>query len=301
MPKQYMHSFKAYPAWDYQSEIDELNRQSEQGWQLLHGGCFGSKFVKNPAVRYRYQLDFRRVEDKARYIETFREQGWEYVDSTINNWHFFRKLYDPALPEEAYEIFTDRESLTEMRRRWTRIASIIGIVVGLAAVVYGVRLALTPNWPALAQFLTFAIESAFLLRGAVLMRRRKDARGPYNEHALFAAFLIVLLLGCAAGITLTELRPNTDVRSQTEALLEPTEEMEWTGILVRYADNYYLSLEIEAAEPLTFSVVSAAGETVYTKTATNLNEKNIRLRLTKGEYLMNVSASSCFKVRCEID
>ena len=53
-----------------------------------------------------------------RYIETFREQGWEYVNSTFNGWHYFRKLYDPALPEEAYEIFSDRESLHELNSRW---------------------------------------------------------------------------------------------------------------------------------------------------------------------------------------
>ena len=299
MSMQYKRSFKAYPAWDYQSEIDELNRQSEQGWQLIRGGCFGSKFVKNPEVRYRYQLDFRRIEDKARYIETFREQGWEYVDSTFNGWHFFRKLYDPALPEEEYEIFTDRESLNEMRRRWTRFAMGVGIVLGLAALWLGVRLVMMPHWPALAMFLMFAVESVFLLRGVFLLRKPGDARHR-GEQALFAAFLAVLVLGCAATLTLTEQRPYQTMRMQTEEMSEPMIDNRWTSFSVRYRDNYYLDLEIEAEEPLTFAIFDEAGETVYTATGTSFAEKNIRLPLTRGVYEFSMTATSGFELGCGI-
>ena len=101
MGKQYKRSFKVYSAWNYQREIEDLNRASEQGWQLVKGGCFHSVFEKNPNVQYRYQLDYRRIDNMGRYIETFREQGWEYVNSVFNGWHYFRKLYDPTQPEQA--------------------------------------------------------------------------------------------------------------------------------------------------------------------------------------------------------
>lgn len=299
MSKQYKRSFKAYPAWDYQSEIDELNRMSEQGWQLIRGGCFAGKFVKNPEVRYRYQLDFRRVEDKGRYIETFREQGWEYVDSTFNGWHFFRKLYDPALPEEEYEIFTDRESLNDMRRRWARFGTGIGIALALAALLVGVLLFLRPRWPLLAEFLLFAVESAFLLRGAVLMRKRDPARRR-GERALFAAFVLTLILGAAATLTLTEQRPYENSQMAAEELGEPMIDNRWNYFRVRYRDNYYLNLDFEAEEPLTFAIYNEAGETVYTATGTSFAEKNIRLPLTKGVYEFSVTATSGFELGCGI-
>ena len=87
-------SFKMYSAWNYQKEIEDLNKASLEGWQLKKGGGFHSTFVKNPDVCYRYQLDYGRIDDMGRYIETFREQGWEYINSTFNNWHYFRKAYD---------------------------------------------------------------------------------------------------------------------------------------------------------------------------------------------------------------
>ena len=109
MAAEYKRSFRMYSAWNYMQEVEDLNKMSDEGWQLVRGGCFHSKFVKNPDIRYRYQLDYQKIDDMARYIEIFREQGWEYVNSTFNGWHYLKKLYDPALPDEAYEIFTDRE------------------------------------------------------------------------------------------------------------------------------------------------------------------------------------------------
>ena len=97
MGKQYKRSFKVYSAWNYQREIEDLNRASEQGWQLVRGGCFHSVFEKNPNVQYRYQLDYNNdIKDMERYDETFRDAGWERVNSTFNGWHVFRKAYEVA-------------------------------------------------------------------------------------------------------------------------------------------------------------------------------------------------------------
>ena len=70
-PKQIKHTHKVYSAWNYEKEIEDLNKASEEGGQLVKGGSFGSKFERNPNMQYRYQLDFRRVENMGRYIETY--------------------------------------------------------------------------------------------------------------------------------------------------------------------------------------------------------------------------------------
>lgn len=72
MARQYKKSYKFYTAWNYQRELEDLNKASEKGWQLIQGGSFSSKFKWNPDVRYRYQLDYPgEIEDMGRYIETF--------------------------------------------------------------------------------------------------------------------------------------------------------------------------------------------------------------------------------------
>ena len=79
-------------------EVEDLNKMSDEGWQLVRGGCFQSKFVKNPDIRYRYQLDYQKIDDMARYIEIFREQGWEYVNSTFNGWQIAAVGFQFHLP-----------------------------------------------------------------------------------------------------------------------------------------------------------------------------------------------------------
>ena len=94
-----------YAAWEFDREVRDLEARSRNGWQLIKGGCFHSKFAFDDSVQYRYALDFNQgIEDPARYREIFAEQGWEFINSTFNGWHYFRKAYDPSLPEEEYQI-----------------------------------------------------------------------------------------------------------------------------------------------------------------------------------------------------
>lgn len=263
MSKNYKRSFKVYSVWNYQREIEDLNTALEQGWQLVKGGCFHSKFVKNPEIRYRYQLDYRKIEDMGRYIETFREQGWEYINSTFNGWHFFRKLYDPALPEEAYEIFTDRESLHEMNNRWARPALIIGAICGIFAVIDAVQVIPEPNLPRLIQLLTLVIESAVLLRGGFIMRNPQSGRNRRGGSAFITVFLAVILLGSVASVALTDLRPHFSTEQRAETLEQPIIDNRWLDFEVHYTDNYYLDLTFDAAAPMTFEIVNENGEAVY--------------------------------------
>ena len=301
MARQTKRSWKAYAAWDYRKEIEDLNKASEQGWQLAKVGLFSSRFVKNPDVRYRYQMDFRKVSDMGRYIETFREQGWEYVNSTFNGWHFFRKLYDPALPEAAYEIFTDRESLREMHRRWARVALIIGAVVAAFALFCAVRMVRMPNLPTLVLLLVSAFEAVFLLWGGFLMRRSDVDQRRQSGIPSIAVFLAVVFLGSAGSLTLTELRPHFVTVTAAESVTEPVQNESWADFQVRYPDWYYLNLDIEAAEPLTFSILDEAGDTVYQATETVLHRKDIPLRLASGEYALAISCTSGYRLRCAME
>ena len=302
MGKNRKTSFRAYPAWNYEKELEDLNRASEQGWQLVKGGCFHSKFVKKPELRYRYQLDFGRIEDMGRYIETFREQGWEYINSTFNNWHFFRKAWDPALPEEAYEIFTDRDSLREMHNRWSNIALIVGLVLAAAAGLWSYWMITKPQLPTLIQLLTFTVESAVLLRGVWIMRNPDHSRARWkNGSAFMATFVSVILLGCAVSTTLTVLRPSFSTKQQAGDIENPIFDNRWVDFTVKYPDSYYLDLEIQSEKPLTFSVLNEAGEAVYTATETNFREVDIRLTLTPGKYEFSMSCETSFQIDAAIE
>lgn len=128
--------YRMYFAWNYDKEIEDLNKLSREGWQLTKGGCFYSEFEKNTDEVYRYQIDFNNTrDDKNRYIETFEEQGWEYINSTFNGWHYFKKKYDENLTNEDYQIYVDKG---EMLDRWIRLASvlIVALIVVIAFDVY---------------------------------------------------------------------------------------------------------------------------------------------------------------------
>ena len=301
MSKDTRRSYKVYSAWNYQKEIEDLNRASEQGWQLVKGGCFHSTFVKNPDLRYRYQLDFGRIEDMGRYLETFREQGWEYVNSTFNGWHYLRKLYDPALPEEAYEIFTDRESLHEMNSRWARLALILGAILGVLAVIYAVRVIPRPDLPMLILFLTLAIESAVLLRGWSIMRDPGASRSRRGDSAFLAVFLAVILLGAASNITLSCLRPDFSTEQQASAVDRPIVDERWVDFEVRYPDSYYLDLTMEAEAPMTFAILDEDGEAVYEATDSDLHQEDVRLKLSRGHYWFSMSCDTGFHISCSLD
>ena len=301
MSKQYKRSFRFYSAWNYEREIEDLNRASEQGWQLVHGGCFHNRFVKNPGIRYRYQLDFGKIEDMGRYIETFREQGWEYMNSTFNGWHYLRKLYDPALPEEAYEIFTDRESLHEMNSRWARIALGIGIALALFAVFYAVRFFSRPNLPYGIQLLMFLMESVILLRGSFLMRNPDASRNRRGDSTIVALLLAVIVLGSAASITLSDLRPHFWTEQKAAAIDEPIRDRRWGTFKVKYPDCYYLDLKLEGPSPVTFEVIREDGESVYRASGEHFEEKRIRLVLPRGEYCFSLTCDDAYHVAAELD
>ncbi len=296
----YKTSFKAYSAWNYEQEIEDLNKASEQGWQLVKGGCFHSRFEENPDIRYRYQVDFGRVDNIGRYIETFREQGWEYINSTFNGWHYFRKLYDPSLPEEEYEIFTDRQSLSEMQHRWGRIAMILGIVLFLFAILFAVRAYRQFNLPHVIAVLLFLIESTVLTRGASIMNDADASKNRKGSNAFLAVFMAVIVIGAASMITLESLRPAFSTDQRASSMEIPKIDEEWLDFDVKYPDNYFLDLEMKADKPITVKIVDDEGNVAYEQTSLDFKEDDIQLRLSRGHYRLLLSAGSGFSVSCEL-
>ncbi len=294
-------SFKMYSAWNYQKEIEDLNKASLEGWQLKKGGSFHSTFVKNPDVCYRYQLDYGRIDDMGRYIETFREQGWEYVNSTFNGWHYLRKLYDPSLPEEAYEIFTDRQSLQEMNRRWARLALIIGLILAAFAVFWAVRVIMEPNWPRILRLITFGFESGVLIFGSLVMMNPDAKKSRRGDNLFVVLFVAGILLGAAGSIVLDARRPHFQTNQTAGSVETPSRDEDWMSFKVPYSDYYYMDVDLEGEKPVTVKLLNETGEVLYAGTGTDLHEKNVQLRLSKGSYSLTLSKESGFKADVVLD
>lgn len=288
MARQYKTTHKLYTAWNYRKEIEDLNEASKKGWQLIKYGAFSQKFKWNPDVRYRYQLDYqRKIEEMGRYIETFREQGWEYVDSE-NGWHCFRKLYDPSLPEEQYEIFTDMSSMRQMHRRWQKVSVALSCLSGIAAVLYLVRYFVAPAFASLMLAVVLMLELAFLIRGTLIMRNIEHRKNSRWDAPLFALLMAVALIGTTASIVWTANRNyfSCDYNQEDAAPIsaQMSEAYQWNNIEISLTDIYRLDLEIDAETPLCFSVVNEAGEIIYSVKDSTLEQKDIQLILRPGTY-----------------
>lgn len=294
MSRKYKTSHKVYTAWNYEKEIEDLNAQSEKGWQLVHGGMFSSRFKFDDNVRYRYQIDYRpKIEEKGRYIDTFRDSGWEYVNSTANGWHYFRKIYDPARPEEEYEIFTDRESLKEMNNRWAKLAIVVCVLLGLSLVPSIIRVIIHPILPAVVMAAAIAVEFAIFLRGVIIMKnpdRRKNHKGDSISFTIFIVCVLAALLGSDA---LNMMRPNLDANMSAEYMnpisADYDDALLWNTISIEYKDNYILNVSANAEKPVKISLVSSNGEVVYQVEGAEINEERVILNLKKGIYNIYIS------------
>ena len=186
-----------YAAWDYELEIKHLNEMSEKGWQVIHGGCFRTKYERDDSVVYRYQLDHNvKIENRMRYIDTFREQGWEYINSTFNGWHYFRKVYDPRKPAEEYEIYSDRASKEEMAGRLSKLLAVLSVVV--LVILCGVVSSLSRDMNMAMLGLVVEMLAALALMVTGCVRMRAVGKGVTSKHRFpIAALVIVAVLGLA--------------------------------------------------------------------------------------------------------
>ena len=276
-----------YAAWEFDREIQDLEERSRNGWQLIKGGCFHSKFAFDDSVQYRYALDFNQgIADPARYRETFAEQGWEYINSTFNGWHYFRKAYDPSLPEEEYQIYTDTASRKEMANRWKRIACILGgIELALGIVLLGIN------------FLRPAIHSICSALGAVLLGLLLVLSGRWigrpDRRRLSIRMLIPVFVLFVASFVFDGFR--TGFTTQTEYIV-PEDGSAWQfNFDVKLPDTYTLDVSVDAPEKAMIVIVKGVSDDgasavtydtlpqYYTAEGARI-EQRTRLFLTPGTY-----------------
>ena len=264
--KEYKRVWNVYSAWDYTREIEDLNKMSDNGWQLIKGGLFSNRYKKNDSLRYRYQLDYNpKIEDMGRYIETFREQGWEYVNSTFNGWHYFRKYYDQA--GDDYEIYSDSESLKEMQAKWQKMGTAFTVTLALLAVlelIFSIRYF---RFHSALLTLTLIIEAFVIGRGVFVLRNPQRADGHKRSWNGMPVFLSVLLIGVIGSIVLMGLHGNNSFKTKSEDYppisASIANAVDWGEIKVLYPDFYNFEVSGYTGSPMTFSVVNAqSGEVV---------------------------------------
>ena len=302
---EYKRKFGIYSAWNYELEIEDLNEMSAKGWQLIHGGCFSHKYKRNTELQYRYQLDYQPgIEDKGRYIETFREQGWEYVNSTFNGWHYFRKLYDATKPEEEYEIFTDARSVKEMNNRWVIAGMVVLSIYAVYLAFYLIWMIMQPKLTKVFGIVWLGVILAVILRGVLKMRKSSTSKKSRVDKWLMPFFFAWLFVGGILNVSLVEARQYCSW-SNYSAWYDPisadlNEATSWLPIQVQYPDNYYLDLDIEASAPLRVSFVDEDMNVIYTVKDTDFEEENIRMWLDKGDYSIYFSDFEGGSVKVEM-
>lgn len=289
MAELYKTGHKSFTAWDYKKEVEELNRMSEQGWQLVKGKLLSQKYKKNENVVYKYQLDYQpKVDDLGRYIETFREQGWEYVNSTFNGWHYFRKIYDPSLPAEDYEIYSDSTSLKEMNDRWIRLGRIFSVILGLDAILLGLILIGNFSISRVFLFAAILVEFIWLLTGTFKMNKETTSKKHFNAR-YFLAFLFGMLL---IYFLVDSARVDFETSSYAERYSTVTKQqpVNFYEDEVSYPDFYSLEVKGKIDAPLTIELRNTeTGAVVFEETLVPDAEKKVSYKnknffLKKGTY-----------------
>ncbi len=275
--RKYKTEHHVYAAWDYEKELAHLDEMSRQGWQLIRGGCFHSRFVRNEHVLYRYQLDFRAdIDDQMRYRETFREQGWEYINSTFNGWHYFRKPYDAKLPENEYQIYTDRPSRQEMAGRQGRI--ILGLGILMIVFLILATLCMIFDFKMAMLGIVFEMLVGATLAGMGVYQMRAASKGRQSTWKTPVSVMIPLMvLGLAWFIVFAVGHVDIAVTSQNaEGRIEVPFE-------VRLPDWVELSVGSETGKVLSAGIYTTDGAE---KLILAEEETRAKVFLTPGEYIV---------------
>ena len=254
------HRFAMYPAWEYRREIEDLNALSDKGWQLEKCGNLHSVFYRDESVRYRYALDYNQnIDDPARYRDTFAEQGWEFVNDTFNGWHVFRKRYDPSLPPEEYDIYTDEQSVQDMASRWSRLGYVCGTIELICAALNLFALIGRLSIINIAMALVCLILGVVILVGARRIRRPETAGMPRKSlRWCFAVVFILLALGLVFGLN------HFGAISTSEYVYDP-DLPPWTWEMsVPLPDFYTLEVEADTDANVEITVTDKSGAVLET-------------------------------------
>ena len=108
---------KLFFLYDYEEEEKYLREMHRSGWKLLYIVMYTYVFEKTEPEDVVYRLDFQsdRSQDKAEYLQMFKDYGWEYIQD-INDFSYFR-MPAKGVSEEETEIFCDDISKLELADR----------------------------------------------------------------------------------------------------------------------------------------------------------------------------------------
>lgn len=299
MDENRLTRYGAFAAWEYEKELEEMNQLSEQGWQLMRGKLLCRIYRKQEGIVYRYQLDFPgKIEDFSQYLELFREQGWEFVSKTCNGWYYFRKEYDPSLPESEYEIFTDRKSLSNMKSMWSVFPILLCVVMGLLLLADIAMLIWLPSLRHTVLLLPKLLMFSVLLYGIFKMHSHGTSKRIGANRWPFS----LLGIGCAlcfASILIPGVDADTVMKAEQYAPI--TESVEWTGFTVRVSDVYYLDLDVDAETEISYTIYNEQNEEVFSVRGADMEVEHQRLRLERGTYRVVLSDFAGGELEMEMD
>ena len=108
--------FKWFDITMHEEEQDWLREMHRQGWRFRKVTWAFYTFESCTPEDVVYQLDYHQsIEDKAEYLQMFRDCGWEYIQDMMG-YSYFRKPAKEMNGEER--IFCDHESRLAM---WDRV------------------------------------------------------------------------------------------------------------------------------------------------------------------------------------
>jgi hypothetical protein len=271
---------KSYTVWDYELEIQELNRESMNGWQLVHGGIFYRTYERDDSVVYRYQLDYNRS-DSPSYYEMFQEQGWEYINSTCNGWNYFRKPYDETASESEYLIYTDLESKKNMHKRFLRIMGFVFLAVIFANMNRLFAFIETPKFVT-SGILFFYIIYLYIFAKAVIGLARVEKGIMPKKRSRIGFYLFLITISLILTFCVNERYYQVNVNNQ---VVETDVEKEHVFFYeVAIPDVYYFQVVAEEGETISLEIIDEERNVVYQKQTVDEQKKNIKIFLRSGQY-----------------
>ena len=289
MAAAHKRTHRIFAAWDYESEIKYYDEMSEKGWQLISLRGFSQRFKRDENARYVYQADYRTgIDDMTRYVETFREQNWEFVAGK-RGWHIFRKPYDPSLPESEYEIFTDADSLREMRGRLFALLITVTIILGVFTALLAAIVLPAPTLPGIVELAFIAFEFIVLACGTVSLKKRIGSVGSALMRILIPVLIVGIVSSFALQLSRVHLTMNSIAEDRAPISADLAEATYMGYVTVPYPDNYYLDVSVDADTPVTFTLLDSDGGVVYSVSGSQVDENNAKLRLPRGDYHIYLS------------
>lgn len=284
---------RLFLAFDYDLEEEHINSMSKQGWQLKKGGLFHHSYIKGDQD-YRYQLDFnlkvkKDYDEFNRYLDKYKEQGWEHINSTINGWHYFRKLYIPGTDEEGYSLNTDDTSLNKMLRKWNHIARTLQVVYIIYTIFSIINLAALGNTLAgLSSMLSFLAITLLQLgmltmKGKRVRPNKKSPTRTFISYTLLGgmgiSFILMLYL-LFFGFYIQRIEYSTQINCNTQ---------DFRGDFTIKKDGFYmLDIKSKSERGTLMIQISRDDKIIYNCGGSKVTVSNKRLCLKEGEYNVDV-------------